>query len=181
MATSRYDRKQMESDMTMHNYTVYLPAHVDVNAGGAAVTIDITELSPELIGQLALHGLRQKVADAAAGAKKVSEAEGETRNKTDIAFDLMSKVKVNLESGTWGATRGESSGGDGLSDLQRMIVEVATTLIKAADWKAKIAGWADMSTVERRAAKWTLLDGNASMPQLEAEAKRRMATGAISI
>ncbi len=167
--------------MTMNNYSLDLPAHVDVKAGGAAVTIDIAALSPGMIEQLVLHGLRQKVADAAAGAKKVSEAEGETRSKLDIAFDLMSKVKVNLESGTWGATRGGSAGDDGLSDLQRMIVEVATTLIKAADWKAKIDGWADMSTVERRAAKWAILDGNASMPQLEAEAKRRMATGAISL
>ena len=167
--------------MTMNNYSLDLPAHVDVKAGGATVTIDIGALSPGMIEQLVLHGLRQKVADAAAGAKKVSEADDETRDKTTIAFDLMSKVKVNLESGTWGATRGESADGDGLDDLQRMIVEVATTLIKAADWKAKIDGWADMSTVERRAAKWAILDGNASMPQLEAEAKRRMATGSISI
>ena len=167
--------------MTMRTCILDLAEFYDVTANGATVRIETAELSDAMIGLLFKHGLTQKVADAAAGAKKVSEAEDETRTKSDIAFDLMSKVKVNLESGTWGATRGENSGGDGLNDLQRMIVEVATSLIKAADWKAKIDGWADMSTVERRAAKWAILDGNASMPQLEDEAKRRMATGSISI
>jgi len=165
----------------MTNHELNLPAHFDVNAGGATVTIDIGALSPGMIEQLVLHGLRQKVADAAAGAKKVSEAEDETRSKLDIAFDLMSKVKQNLESGTWGATRGEGGAGDGLTDLQRMIVEVATGLIKAADWKAKIEGWAGMTTAERRAAKWTILQGNKALPKLEEEAKRRMAAGSISI
>ena len=165
----------------MTNYELNLPTSFDVNAGGATVTIDVGALSPGMIEQLVLHGLRQKVADAAAGAKKVSEAEDETRTKSDIAFDLMSKVKANLESGTWGATRGEGGAGDGLTDLQRMVVEVATGLIKAADWKAKIKGWADMSTAERRAAKWAILQGNKALPKLEEEAARRMAAGSISI
>ena len=167
--------------MTMNNYSLDLPAHVDVNAGGAIVTIDLGALSPGMIEQLVLHGLRQKVADAAAGAKKVHETDGETRTKSDIAFDLMSKVKVNLESGTWGATRGESAGGDGLSDLQRMIVVIATENLPAAQWKAKIDGWADMSTVERRAAKWAILQGNAAMVKLEELAKERMAQPTITI
>lgn len=71
----------------------------EVVAAGKSVTVPITSLSPEIVGKLVIHGLRQKVADAAAGAKKIAEEAG--GDKGDIAKSLMQGVVDSLVEGKW--------------------------------------------------------------------------------
>lgn len=80
-----------------------LPATFDVAARGKSVTVDMTKLTPAIIGQLVLHGLRQKVADAAASAKKVAEESDDPKaDPADIGKGMMQAVVDSLEAGQWG-------------------------------------------------------------------------------
>lgn len=80
--------------------TINLPATFDVVARGKSVTVNVENLTPDIIAKLALHGLTQKIADAAASAKKLAEDTG--GNADDIARERMDAARVALESGNWG-------------------------------------------------------------------------------
>lgn len=83
-----------------------------VLGNGLRVEADLVSLSTNMITQLALHGLSQKVGDAAAGFSKAGDFSG--------AFGAMQQVVDNLYSGQW-STRGQ---GGGLSDLVAAICEL---------------------------------------------------------
>jgi len=83
-----------------------------VLGNGLRVEADLKQVSPDMITQLALHGLSQKVGDASAGFSKLQDFSG--------AFGAMQQVVDNLYSGQW-STRGQ---GGGLSDLVQAICEL---------------------------------------------------------
>lgn len=94
-----------------------------------SVTVDIAKLGAETIARAALHGIKQKIADAAAGAAKASfrdKAEGESADAWAKAFAtfkddpanesviadkglaLMQKALDKLVADGWTAERGAS-------------------------------------------------------------------------
>jgi hypothetical protein len=140
---------------------ITLPDVVEFRRGGHEVALDITGLSPDMIAELIAHGLTQKVGDAAAG------------KSGDDAQAAMLKVWDALQAGNWGVRR--ATGGPGLTDEQTAIVAVADSLIAPKAWKEKIADWADMTTKQRRVAKWAILAEHPMLEELRAEAARRVA------
>jgi len=84
----------------MAKYELNLPKTFDIAARGKSVTINLENLKDDIIGKLVLHGLTQKVADAAASAKKVAEESG--GDASDIGKGMMQAVVDALEAGQWG-------------------------------------------------------------------------------
>jgi hypothetical protein len=146
--------------------TIDIPeTHTFVRAG-MECKYALASLPVEMIAELTMHGLVQKVGDMAAG------------KSGDEARAAMDKTHDALREGYWGVKR-SGSGGDGLTDIQRAMIAIADESIPAKDWKRKIDGWADMTTLERRAAKWAIL-ADMDTSALESEAKRR-ATESVDI
>lgn len=87
---------------------------------GLRVEADLHSLSSEMVTQLALHGLSQKVGDASAGFSKAGDYSG--------AFGAMQQVVDNLIAGQW-STRGQ---GGGLSDLVQAICDLRGVDVEAA-------------------------------------------------
>lgn len=91
-----------------------------VLGNGLKVEARISELPESMRLQLALHGLSQKVGDAAAGFSKAGDYSG--------AFGAMQQVVDNLYAGQW-STRGQ---GGGISDLVQAIAELRGVELDAA-------------------------------------------------
>lgn len=104
--------------------TIELPETVEVSSRGRAAKVNVNKLTADMIAHLALHGLTQKVADAAAGAKGDTDA-----TKADNGLALMQKVVKNLEAGNWGR----------VAAAHVMPVEIEVRRIVAALVKAKNA------------------------------------------
>lgn len=71
------------------------PRAVDgVKPWEAKVTVDLAAIPASIVMDLALHGLKQKVADAASGAKTQAEAEGPMQKAVDaiLAGEWSSRV-----------------------------------------------------------------------------------------
>lgn len=100
---------------------INLPASLVVTSREQSVTLDLGKLSPELIARAALHGLTQKIADAAAGAKKAAEESDGAMTVEEATASLMQAVVDTLEGGSWGRERGAASG---LSERDRMARKV---------------------------------------------------------
>ena len=79
------------------------------------------DLSPEIVTQLALHGLSQKLGDSYSGAE-AAVADGEAPSKVDYAKGTVTRVWASLISGEWSAKR-EGSGGGSITMLARAIAE----------------------------------------------------------
>ena len=114
---------------------------------GLSVSIDLGALSESIIERAAEHGIKQKVADAAAGAKRAAfrnKKDGETEEQYEAAFKrfgddptdkqliaetgqaLMQKVVDALTLGDWGVERSAGAG------LGRIDVEMAKLYIEGA-------------------------------------------------
>lgn len=84
------------------------------------VVADLTDIPNGIREQLALHGLSQKVGDAAAGFSKAGDYSG--------AFGAMQQVVDNLLAGQW-STRGQ---GGGVADLVQAIADLRGVELDAA-------------------------------------------------
>ena len=82
-----------------------------VLGNGLKVEAGLEGLSPEIVEQLAMHGLSQKIGDAAAGFSKARDFSG--------AFSAMQSVADNLVARVW-ASRGTG----GTSDLVAALCEL---------------------------------------------------------
>ena len=91
-----------------------------VLGNGLRVEADLSAMAQGMIDQLTLHGLSQKVGDAAAGFSKAGDYSG--------AFGAMQQVVDNLIAGQW-STRGQ---GGGISDLVQAICELRGVELDAA-------------------------------------------------
>lgn len=60
--------------MTPRTLTLPAEAEIALPRGAGAVTVPVGKLPEEILQQLVLHGIRQKLADAYAGAKQIDPA-----------------------------------------------------------------------------------------------------------
>lgn len=117
--------------MTKHTITLEGPFVVSKGPKGGAwkanATIDLGAIPASIVLDLALHGLKQKVADAASGATNVDEALG-----------AMNKAIDAVLAGEW-SSRGTGEGVSEQTRVERQIVrEVYKAKVggKSAEWKA---------------------------------------------
>ncbi len=90
---------------------------------GLKVIGTLDELPAAIVERLAIHGMAQKVGDAAAGFSKDGDYSG--------AFSAMQAVYDNLVAGLWNA-KGTSGRGDlaaAVAELQGMDIDTATELV----------------------------------------------------
>ena len=88
-------------------------------ANGVAVELGLDELKPDIVTRLALHGLSQKLGDAAASFSKEDNFHG--------AFGAMQQTADNLLQGSWASRSG------GTSDLAQAIAELQDVEIEEAE------------------------------------------------
>lgn len=111
----------------MAKYEMDLPQELIIERrDGAKVTCNVENLNDDIIAKLAMHGLRQKISDAAASAKKQADEDG--GDVAEIASAMMQKVVDNLEKGDWGVERGEGASAD---PLDKYRVKVLRQLMAA--------------------------------------------------
>lgn len=105
----------------------------------ASVACDLAGLSTEIVQRLAMHGLQQKIADAASGATTRDEAEA-----------AMGKAVAAVLAGDW-TSRVAGAGVDEETAVRRMVAKAA---VKAA-WGAKSPKWAEFTGLsdDEQAAK----------------------------
>lgn len=162
-------------------YELNLPTVYTVQAGGGEVTVNVENLTDEIIAKLVIHGLRQKVADAAASAKKLSEADDETRDKAVIASDLMEKVRKNLEAGEWGAERGAGATGDPLDKWRLQVVRRALKAESNSHLKAQFDAIPGTDQESRRAFLLKIATTKADVVDPAAEKLRDAAKNDIAL
>lgn len=154
----------------MTKYTIELPDTLIVTSRGVECAVDIAKINADLIARCALHGLTQKIADAASGAAKDSKSDDETRTNTDA---LMTKARDAMYAGEWGKTRG-ASGVDEFTTVARQIMRQSAK----AKFGAKSAQWATFTGLaddEQNAKLDAWFDANraALTPSVEAKIKQR--------
>ena len=117
----------------MTKHTIELEGAFDVSKGSRSegwtetASVALEALSTDIVKALALHGLKQKIADAASQAKTPDEAKAS-----------MAKAIDALVAGEW-SSRGA---GDGVSELVRVQRSVTKAAIKA-QLGAKSPKWMD--------------------------------------
>lgn len=79
-----------------------------VGEGAGSFDVPISALSDEIRNRATIHGLVQKVSDAAAMPK--SELPKDKAKAAKVKFDAMSNVANRLANGEWSARRGDGSG-----------------------------------------------------------------------
>lgn len=139
----------------------------------ASVTVDVTKLSPEIVAKLAVHGLQQKIADAASAAKTQDEALADMQKAVDAVL-----------KGEW-SSRGAGGGVDERTSVARSIMRSAAK----ARFGAKSAEWATFTGLDdaAQAAKldeWFAANADALAGEVDAEmaarAKRREAKAGLA-
>ena len=90
-----------------------------VVAGGHHLELFLSDLSDDLIRQAALHGLKQKICDAAAISRDPETGRpASARDK----YDAMAAVAERLLAGEWNAKRGDGTGAGAGGLLARALV-----------------------------------------------------------
>lgn len=105
----------------------------------ASVTVDETKLSKDIRERLMLHGLHQKIADAASGATNEAEA-----------IAAMQKAADAILAGEW-SSRGSGEGVDEFTRIARQIVRSAMKEAlgaKSPEW-ATFTGYDDATQSEK--------------------------------
>lgn len=126
--------------------------------------IDVSKLSPEIVARLAIHGLHQKIADAASAAK--------TQEDADAA---MGKAMDALLAGEW-AQRSGGGGVDEFTRVARMIVRKAFKDANGPDSKERKA-FLDLDSADQDAKldEWFAANEATFRPVVEAEVASRKA------
>jgi hypothetical protein len=108
---------------------------ITTDAGEIVVTLG--NLSDNIIEQLAMHGLKQKICDAAAIPRDTETGRSATPQEK---FAAMRRVADSLLAGEWGVKRGDGDGSSGQSLLFRALQRLYPTMAPDAV-RAKIAAW----------------------------------------
>lgn len=166
-------------------YTITLPDTLDVTSRDQTVTLDLAKLNEGLIAKAVLHGLTQKVSDAAAGAKRLSE-DSDDMTVEAATVSLMTAIVETLEGGSWGRERGA---GSGLSARDRMARKIVGDWFRAS--YAKGTPERDKYNDADGAGRYAIIDkiwadnadafGPAVDEALAAEAAKKSALGDIAI
>lgn len=151
--------------------TIDLEEMFTVTSRGVGIEVDVAKLSPGIVAELALHGLQQKVADAASNAKAIAEESGE--GVEAVTESLMQKAVDGLLAGEW--TR--RTGGGGVSEEVRIARLVTRRLVKAK-FGAKSPEWAtftglDAGEQNTKLDAWFEANEKALAPERDAEIARR--------
>jgi hypothetical protein len=109
-------------DMTIFN----------IERAGVTFAVDLSRIDDAMRERLFLHGLTQKIGDAAANADKASAEAGVT--KQVWAQSAMAKVADALYAGQWGRERGASTGLSREERVRESIIRAA--IKKSASWTA---------------------------------------------
>lgn len=113
-------------------------------ATGEAAQLATVDLSPEILSQALLHGLKQKLVDAAAIARNTETgASATTADKRDAVM----KVLERLQSGEWNSRR---EGGTAVE--KGSILLLALQRAKPTEDVAKLREWLQSRTEAERAA-----------------------------
>lgn len=152
-------------------YKIELPNSYEVGSRGVTVTVDVTKLSPAILAELALHGLTQKVADAASQAKSVAEETGATVEA--VTLSSMQKAVDSLIAGDW--TRRTSGGG---VDEETRIARLVTRQLVKAKFGSKSPDWTTFTGLpvaeqNEKLDAWFAANEEALAPQRDAELARR--------
>jgi len=102
-------------------YTITLPDTLEVTSREQTVTLALAKLPEGLIAKAVLHGLTQKISDAAASAKKIAD-ESDDMTVEEATVSLMTTIVATLEGGSWGRERGAGSGLSARDRMARKIV-----------------------------------------------------------
>lgn len=154
----------------MNKVTIEVPAEWLVSKGPrdkawiADAVCDVAKLSSDIVGKLAMHGLQQKIADAAAGAKSADEASA-----------AMNKAIDALVAGAW-SSRGTGEGVDEETRVARSVVRSAVKAkfgSKSPDW-AKFTGLSDADQ-NAKLDEWFEANADAFAPAVASELERRKA------
>lgn len=153
--------------------SIELGENIAVTSRERSVTVDVTKLSADIIAKLVVHGLTQKVADAASGAKKIAEESG--GDVGDVTENLMAKAVDALVAGDW-STR---TAGEGVSIETRVARQITRTMAKAK-MGSKSPAWATFTGLsdEEQNAKldaWFAANEAKLQPEVDAELARRKA------
>lgn len=159
----------------MTKFEIEIPATHEVSSRGKTVTVDLAKLDADMIAKLALHGLTQKVADAAAGAKKAAGEDADEEMIAETGWQLMDAVAKRLEAGDWGAERGGGSAADPLDKYRLQVMRDIMKTPKGADLKAAHDAIPSEDQKARREYLLKIAAKNAGIVEKEAE-KRRDAT-----
>lgn len=143
----------------------------DVTSRGVSVTVDLKALSPDILAECLLHGLTQKVADAASQAKSVADESGEDIGAVTQA--MMQKAVDALLAGEWS----RRSGGGGVDESTRIARLVTRRLVKAK-FGAKSPEWATFTGLEAaeqnaKLDEWFAANEDVLAPERDAEMARR--------
>lgn len=128
----------------------------------AEFVADVTKLPVDIVAELAMHGLHQKLADSAAGAESMDEA-----------TSAMGKVFDQLVAGEW-TRRGT---GGGVSEEQTVARMVTRRLVKAK-FGSKSPEWAtftglDAGEQNAKLDEWFASNEAALAPERDAELAAR--------
>lgn len=98
-----------------------------VLGNGLKIVCCLDDIPEALHNMLALHGLKQKIGDAASGHSKANDYSG--------GFQAMQGVVDNLMSGLWNAKGGTGTGDlvQAVANLKKIEVEAAQGLIDGLD------------------------------------------------
>lgn len=116
---------------------------LEIMSRGEAVTIDVDKLSPEVLRRAALHGLKQKIADSAAGAKALVDKGDVEGTAAEVGVQLMQKTIDALVAGDWGIER--AAGGVARTPVEREMIKIVRPAVKAAN-----AAWYKTATPRER-------------------------------
>lgn len=110
---------------------------------GRELSVSIEQLDDSIRTQAMMHGLKQKIGDAAAISRNPDTGRSAT---TDDKFDAMSEVLNRLLSGQWNKTREGGDGGAG------GLLFKALCKVKADKTPAEVRAYLDGRTKEEQAA-----------------------------
>ena len=192
--------------MNTFNVEVTLPESMDVTSREQTITVDLRAMDKDILSKAIIHGLTQKIADAAAGAansaalgelgnmdglsveqkkRKVKEWTSEQGNWAIIAKEgkrMMEATLARLVDGDWGKER---TGGGGVDPVTALARRMAAGIIKAGlvarDGNAK--AYTALATADKHAACDKVIAAKPELlEQAEAELKaKREAVKAVAL
>jgi hypothetical protein len=146
---------------------IEMASEVMVQSRGVVVTLDMEKLGADVIAKAVAHGFKQKIADAAAGAKGYAEEnELDVANATEI---LMTKAVENLMQNGW--TGG--GGGSTRDPLKGHVVRIVRQLLdlgKAPD-EAKADYEKLGSAKEKNEFAWEFIQGHGNEEAIRKKAQ----------
>lgn len=102
--------------------TIEIPESFVVTSRDVPCDVDLTKVPTHIWHELALHGLTQKIADAASGAKALADKDG--LDVAEVTSALLGKACDGLYAGEW-TRRGNGGGVDAFTVEARRLVRAA--------------------------------------------------------